>query len=162
MELDLTKFPRGAKAQEYCGIEPTNDPLSLFKLKKAAGWWAFKASKKEEDEDKEDTEESCGLSCLSCLCCPLKCCCWCAGLKRTSPLTRIKVYFWAKLLRFKEKLLGTQFCMRVFETEPKAKATTEAPDEPDSDGPYRKKVCTYKGSSFFSVYKNRRTDLTPV
>uniref|UniRef100_A0A087YJ64 Otoferlin n=1 Tax=Poecilia formosa TaxID=48698 RepID=A0A087YJ64_POEFO len=55
IELDLNRFPRGAKTAKQCTIEMvTNEaemPLvSIFKQKRIKGWWPFVARNEEDDE----------------------------------------------------------------------------------------------------------------
>ncbi|XP_076013626.1 otoferlin-like [Genypterus blacodes] len=55
IELDLNRFPRGAKTPKQCTIEMvTNEgemPLvSIFKQKRIKGWWPFVARNEEDDE----------------------------------------------------------------------------------------------------------------
>lgn len=54
IELDLNRFPRGAKTAKQCTIEMvTNEAempmVSIFKQKRIKGWWPFVA-RNEEDE----------------------------------------------------------------------------------------------------------------
>lgn len=54
IELDLNRFPRGAKTPKQCSIEMvTNEAempmVSIFKQKRIKGWWPFVA-RNEEDE----------------------------------------------------------------------------------------------------------------
>lgn len=54
IELDLNRFPRGAKTAKQCTIEMvTNEGempmVSIFKQKRIKGWWPFVA-RNEEDE----------------------------------------------------------------------------------------------------------------
>ena len=54
IELDLNRFPRGAKTPKQCTIEMvTNEAempmVSIFKQKRIKGWWPFVA-RNEEDE----------------------------------------------------------------------------------------------------------------
>lgn len=54
IELDLNRFPRGAKTAKQCSIDMvTNEGempmVSIFKQKRIKGWWPFVA-RNEEDE----------------------------------------------------------------------------------------------------------------
>ena len=54
IELDLNRFPRGAKTPKQCTIEMvTNETempmVSIFKQKRIKGWWPFVA-RNEDDE----------------------------------------------------------------------------------------------------------------
>lgn len=54
IELDLNRFPRGAKTPKQCTIEMvTNEAempmVSIFKQKRIKGWWPFVA-RNEDDE----------------------------------------------------------------------------------------------------------------
>lgn len=54
MELDLNRFPRGAKTAKQCTIEMVTSEadmpmVSIFKQKRIKGWWPFVA-RNEEDE----------------------------------------------------------------------------------------------------------------
>lgn len=54
IELDLNRFPRGAKTAKQCTIEMVKDEaempmVSIFKQKRIKGWWPFVA-RNEEDE----------------------------------------------------------------------------------------------------------------
>lgn len=55
IELDLNRFPRGAKTPKQCKIEMVTNqsemPLvSIFKQKRIKGWWPFVARNEEDDE----------------------------------------------------------------------------------------------------------------
>ncbi|KAF7670051.1 hypothetical protein LDENG_00084550 [Lucifuga dentata] len=55
IELDLNRFPRGAKTAKQCTIEMvTNEAempmVSIFKQKRIKGWWPFVARNEEDDE----------------------------------------------------------------------------------------------------------------
>ena len=96
MELDISHLPSGFKSQYDCGNERKDGQLSLFKQKRASGWWPFTANKGKPRKQKEE-EKGCSPKCLSFLCCPLMCCCWCAGLKRESPLTKFRNFLCEKI-----------------------------------------------------------------
>lgn len=54
IELDLNRFPRGAKTAKQCTIEMvTNEAempmVSIFKQKRIKGWWPFVARNEEEE-----------------------------------------------------------------------------------------------------------------
>lgn len=62
IELDLNRFPRGAKTAKQCSIEMvTNEGempmVSIFKQKRIKGWWPFVA-RNEEDEFELTVSES--------------------------------------------------------------------------------------------------------
>lgn len=54
IELDLNRFPRGAKTAKQCTMEMATDEadmpmVSIFKQKRIKGWWPFVA-RDENDE----------------------------------------------------------------------------------------------------------------
>uniref|UniRef100_A0A671Z423 Otoferlin n=1 Tax=Sparus aurata TaxID=8175 RepID=A0A671Z423_SPAAU len=58
IELDLNRFPRGAKTAKQCSIEMvTNEGempmVSIFKQKRIKGWWPFVARNEEDEFDKK-------------------------------------------------------------------------------------------------------------
>lgn len=62
IELDLNRFPRGAKTAKQCTIEMvTNEAempmVSIFKQKRIKGWWPFVA--RNEDDEFELTVGQC-------------------------------------------------------------------------------------------------------
>lgn len=64
IELDLNRFPRGAKTAKQCTIEMvTNEAempmVSIFKQKRIKGWWPFVA--RNEDDEFELTVGQCDL-----------------------------------------------------------------------------------------------------
>lgn len=67
IELDLNRFPRGAKTAKQCTIEMvTNEAempmVSIFKQKRIKGWWPFVA-RNEEDEFELTVRQSNSLKC---------------------------------------------------------------------------------------------------
>lgn len=58
IELDLNRFPRGAKTSKQCSLEMvTNEAelpmVSIFKQKRVKGWWPFVA--RDENDELEIT-----------------------------------------------------------------------------------------------------------
>ncbi|NXW80139.1 OTOF protein, partial [Hirundo rustica] len=58
IELDLNRFPRGAKMSKQCSLEMvTNEAelpmISIFKQKRVKGWWPFVA--RDENDELEIT-----------------------------------------------------------------------------------------------------------
>ncbi|NWV60533.1 OTOF protein, partial [Malurus elegans] len=58
IELDLNRFPRGAKTSKLCSLEMvTNEAelpmISIFKQKRVKGWWPFVA--RDENDELEVT-----------------------------------------------------------------------------------------------------------
>lgn len=58
IELDLNRFPRGAKTSKQCTLEMvTNEAelpmISIFKQKRVKGWWPFVA--RDENDELEVT-----------------------------------------------------------------------------------------------------------
>jgi len=58
IELDLNRFPRGAKTSKLCSLEMvTNEAelpmVSIFKQKRVKGWWPFVA--RDENDELEIT-----------------------------------------------------------------------------------------------------------
>ncbi|NXK14581.1 OTOF protein, partial [Herpetotheres cachinnans] len=58
IELDLNRFPRGAKTAKQCSLEMvTNEAempmISIFKQKRVKGWWPFVA--RDENDELEVT-----------------------------------------------------------------------------------------------------------
>ena len=58
IELDLNRFPRGAKTSKQCSLEMvTNEAelpmVSIFKQKRVKGWWPFVA--RDENDELEVT-----------------------------------------------------------------------------------------------------------
>ncbi|NWI21832.1 OTOF protein, partial [Crypturellus soui] len=58
IELDLNRFPRGAKTAKQCSLEMvTNEAelpmVSIFKQKRVKGWWPFVA--RDENDELEIT-----------------------------------------------------------------------------------------------------------
>lgn len=58
IELDLNRFPRGAKTAKQCSLEMIRNEqelptISIFKQKRVKGWWPFVA--RDENDEMELT-----------------------------------------------------------------------------------------------------------